>query len=573
MKTTHTIISWLRIWCSGLWLLSVWALALVPADYSPHSLRQDHSRSYRLVLQLRGGRNSDDSVKKWRQKFAGALEPRYAWDQDPVVVNVYVMLDGVGAVHDNVQVIFEPKSLFVYIPGVNGRDYCLSIPELYDKVVESGCRYTVREDKIYITMEKSYEGSLWPKLKAVQHLGLDDIPVLPESFRNGADVSPNQTRAQVESLMRQLPMDKEAQEVADIEMASGNPFQQHTDEEWEKKSSENKMSVMLAERKQLEDVLTAAYKGDLTTVKNIVQRVALERRIHERTIVDEFKDANGRGIVHMAAAGGNVQVLIYAASVGSDMSLKDAKGQTALFAAAATSHHDAAERLATIDLVPVDEPDCSSGCTAISHAAANGDVRMIDMLVDCGADVDANSALGTPLQWAAMADQPEAVRRLLQCGADPNLRALQKQGEDRNLPSPVVVSASMNQTQICKFMLDGGANATLCDMDGTTSLHHAAENGNKDLVFALLENGADPFAKDVRGQTPIDVARGLHGEWFADAVAAMQEGRRLDAPIAGGDTEYWRRIRGKHATEDEIETCKTPGVLIFFDVDCLVWFA
>jgi ankyrin repeat protein len=557
MKSSQKIShSWLGIWCSGLWLLSVWVQALVPAEYSSQAPRQDHSRSYRLVLQLRGGGNADDSMKKWRTKFAGAVEPRYAWDQDPEVVNVYVMLDGVGAVRDNVQIIFESKSLFVYIPGVNGTDYCLSIPELYEKVVESGCRYTVREDKIYITMEKSYESSLWPKLKAVKHLGLDDIPVMPESFRNGANVSPNETKAQVESLMRQIPMAKDTQEVADIEMASGNPFQAHTDEEWEKKSSESKMSIMMAERKQLDEVLNAAYKGDLPTVKKIVLRVALERRIHERTILDEFKDANGRGVVHLAAAGGNVDVLVYAASVGADMSLKDANGQTALFAAAATSHHDAAQRLATMDLVNVDEPDCSSGCTAISHAAANGDVRMIDMLVECGADVDANSGLGTPIQWAAMADQPEAVRRLLQCGADPNLRALQKQGEDRNLPSPVVVSASMNQTQICKLMLDGGANATLCDTDGTTSLHHAAENGNKELVFALLENGADPFAKDVRGKTPIDVAREHHGEWFDDAVAAMQEGRRLDAPICGGDEEYWRRIRGKHASKEEIETCE-----------------
>lgn len=44
--------------------------------------------------------------------------------------------------------------------------------------------------------------------------------------------------------------------------------------------------------------------------------------------------------------------------------------------------------------------------------------------------------------------------------------------------------------------------------EGWTLLHFAAEQGNADMVRTLLERGADPTVKTLRGRTPYDVALG-----------------------------------------------------------------
>ena len=46
------------------------------------------------------------------------------------------------------------------------------------------------------------------------------------------------------------------------------------------------------------------------------------------------------------------------------------------------------------------------------------------------------------------------------------------------------------------------------DRKGETALHKAALWGHRQVVARLLEAGADPKAKNARGQTPVDLAQG-----------------------------------------------------------------
>jgi ankyrin repeat protein len=58
-----------------------------------------------------------------------------------------------------------------------------------------------------------------------------------------------------------------------------------------------------------------------------------------------------------------------------------------------------------------------------------------------------------------------------------------------------------------KFLLDHGAEIDARDRESNaTALSYAASLGRVEVVELLLARGADPTLKNVRGQTPLDVA-------------------------------------------------------------------
>lgn len=64
-----------------------------------------------------------------------------------------------------------------------------------------------------------------------------------------------------------------------------------------------------------------------------------------------------------------------------------------------------------------------TGWTPLHYAATNGHLRIMQMLLDEDAYIDAESPNGTtPLMMAAMYGTPAAVKLLLEAGADPTLK-------------------------------------------------------------------------------------------------------------------------------------------------------
>jgi len=56
-------------------------------------------------------------------------------------------------------------------------------------------------------------------------------------------------------------------------------------------------------------------------------------------------------------------------------------------------------------------------------------------------------------------------------------------------------------------LLENGANPNARDGYGWTPLHSAALNGHVEIVKILLERGADPRIADNRGHIPLDYAK------------------------------------------------------------------
>jgi ankyrin repeat protein len=153
---------------------------------------------------------------------------------------------------------------------------------------------------------------------------------------------------------------------------------------------------------------------------------------------------------------------------------------------------DEAERLLA------DEPN-------VFEAAAFGRVdRLRDVL-----DRDAELARGfsgdgfTALHLAAFFGQPEAVRLLLERGADVNAVAT---SEQIGPVQPLHSAAATRQLECARLLIEHRADVNARQAGGYTPLHEAAGNGDVELARLLLAAGADPAARKDDGQTPADVA-------------------------------------------------------------------
>ncbi|EAY01404.1 hypothetical protein TVAG_230080 [Trichomonas vaginalis G3] len=58
---------------------------------------------------------------------------------------------------------------------------------------------------------------------------------------------------------------------------------------------------------------------------------------------------------------------------------------------------------------------------------------------------------------------------------------------------------------------------------GKTALHLAAESQNIELAFILISHGADPYIKDMFGDTPLDIATKKRNQELIDELIPPKE--------------------------------------------------
>lgn len=112
-----------------------------------------------------------------------------------------------------------------------------------------------------------------------------------------------------------------------------------------------------------------------------------------------------------------------------------------------------------------------------------------------------------PLSLAAFFDQTDIALLLLDKEADPNLAAT----------NPTKVNAlhsavAKENVELCKILLEKGANVNARQMQNVTALHSAVHRGNLELTKLLVEHGADPSLQMDNGNTALIIAnRKGHG--------------------------------------------------------------
>ncbi|CZR58736.1 uncharacterized protein PAC_08628 [Phialocephala subalpina] len=135
--------------------------------------------------------------------------------------------------------------------------------------------------------------------------------------------------------------------------------------------------------------------------------------------------------------------------------------------------------------------------TALIWAALKGNETLVQLLLEKGADIEANDNDGkTALLWVTLLGKENLVQLLLEKGAD--IEAKNSDGR-----TALLLVALLGNEAIVQLLLKEGADIEAKDNDGRTALLRAALLGNEAAVLLLLEKGADIEAKDNDGRTAL----------------------------------------------------------------------
>ena len=184
----------------------------------------------------------------------------------------------------------------------------------------------------------------------------------------------------------------------------------------------------------------------------------------------EPRGEENRTPLHSAAYYGDLELVQKLIEYDADISAEDVDGRTPVF-------------------------NASEGCRSEYRS-------VIRLLVDYGVDINARTRMGyvaTPLYAALIYGTPEAVRLLLERGANPNA-----QGNDGS--TPLQIASDYGTPEAVRLLLERGANPNAQGNGGSTPLQIASDYGRLEVVRVLLEHGADVKVEDERGRTALQVA-------------------------------------------------------------------
>lgn len=116
----------------------------------------------------------------------------------------------------------------------------------------------------------------------------------------------------------------------------------------------------------------------------------------------------------------------------------------------------------------------------------------------------------TPLMFACYFEFTDGVKKLLEIGADPNVVGL-------DTKSPLAVAAVKGNLNICKLLIEAGANLNYVDKWGKTALFECAEPLNSEktvssaMIEYMIEAGVDLEHKNNEGQNVLDYMQHTSG--------------------------------------------------------------
>ncbi|KZF24380.1 ankyrin [Xylona heveae TC161] len=122
-------------------------------------------------------------------------------------------------------------------------------------------------------------------------------------------------------------------------------------------------------------------------------------------------------------------------------------------------------------------------------------IKSVDLLISCGADVNHTSDEGTPLLAAIELGELELVSLLAAHGADLDLSSVHS-------GTPLCEAVLDRKLHIVWFLLEHGANPLKSDQSGTTPLDIAFSLKDKELAMLLLHYNALPIANPYLGMKP-----------------------------------------------------------------------
>ncbi|OKP11865.1 hypothetical protein PENSUB_2596 [Penicillium subrubescens] len=155
-----------------------------------------------------------------------------------------------------------------------------------------------------------------------------------------------------------------------------------------------------------------------------------------------------------------------------------------------------------VDLDSLDPNICDDqGWTALSYAAGQGDLRMLELLLT-RTDLDLNVSRASPIYLAAERGHLELVRRLVSLEeVDINQTVWHK--------SPLFIAIENGYRDVAKLLLEQGSRLDVNAKTslGDTALHMAVSYGNLDIVELLLKDDRlDVTGANRYGESALELA-------------------------------------------------------------------
>jgi uncharacterized protein len=186
---------------------------------------------------------------------------------------------------------------------------------------------------------------------------------------------------------------------------------------------------------------------------------------------------------------------------GADVNARDDSGVTALYTAVSNHHPDLVSLLldhgadANVEVMP-------SKMTPLCRAAQQGNIPLMSLLLAHGAHINAEPLQSAPLVGAVRSKQPDALRFLLERGANQ---------EAKN--NALIYALEGGGRDAMRLLLKYGAHPSLHSPAWLVALGQAHSRGNRALLALLRPLGisatpmpAEREARNEKGQTPLLVA-------------------------------------------------------------------
>ena len=280
-------------------------------------------------------------------------------------------------------------------------------------------------------------------------------------------------------------------------------------------------------------LLFAAKQGDLETIRMLLKAEAKvndgtplkNRPAGRRAVASDDGDPevpDGMTPLLMATVSGHEDVALLLLENGADPNAADGTGATAL-------HYSILDGMAMIGAVStklavnnyVFRPNMMTLIKALLAHGAKPNPRLVREPRLPGTTPRFSLIGSTPFMFAVASGDIELMKLLIQAGADPLMGTTEG-------TTPLMVAAGLGNfedptedqkkmgLEAAKMLVALGADVNARDSYNWTALHGAAYTGADSIVQFLVETGATLNVKDRFGQTPFSIASGQIGKYILD---------------------------------------------------------
>jgi ankyrin repeat protein len=228
-------------------------------------------------------------------------------------------------------------------------------------------------------------------------------------------------------------------------------------------------------------------------------------------VVEKIYKAGGTGILEdrgrldetpllVAAACGDIEIFRFLLDKGASTMAQDTGSHTALHYASRASSFD------IVKLLLEKEPDLLDmrtkyAETALLLAAEKGDLKIVEFLLDKGADIMARDySKNTALHIASRESYIDIAKVLIK--KEPDLLDARNGNEDTAL----LIAAFCADLEVVKFLHGKGADIEAEDWTGNTPLLHASYSRDRSVIRYLSKAGADPSKTTKSGPNALHIA-------------------------------------------------------------------